>query len=206
VGFFNFSSKEKSKFFRLWREVFNCKKCYSINKGLKMAKILFIIASKEFRDPEYFLPKEILEKAGVETQTASSIGKDEGPAVGAEGGEVTPDLKIDEIQAEAFDGIVFVGGTGSQEYFDNLLAHQLAQDFAGQGKIVAAICVAPVILANAGVLKGKGATVFSSQSQALQDKGANFIDEAVVCDGNIITANGPAAAQEFGEKIVESLK
>ncbi len=169
-------------------------------------KIVVVIASKEFRDPEYFVPKEILAKAGIEVVTASSIGKDEGPAVGAEGGEVMPDLKIDEIQANGYDGIVFVGGTGAQEYFDNPVALKLAQDFSGQGKIVAAICVAPVILANAGILKGKKATVFSSQSQVLQDKGANFTDEAVVQDGNIITSNGPAAAQEFGEKLVEALK
>ena len=78
-------------------------------------------------------------------------------------------------------------------------------------KILAAICIAPAILAKAGVLEGKNATVWSSvldkgPIKILEENGANYVEKDVVVDGNIITANGPQAASEFGRKIVEILK
>jgi protease I len=68
-----------------------------------------------------------------------------------------------------------------------------------------------VILAKAGVLKDKKATVWTSSLdrgpvKILKENGAEFVNEKVVRDGKIITANGPAAATEFGEKILENLK
>jgi protease I len=72
-------------------------------------------------------------------------------------------------------------------------------------KIVGAICIAPVTLANAGILTGKKATVFESETKKLKDKGANCTRKNVERDGKTITANGPKAAKEFGETIAKAL-
>jgi len=81
----------------------------------------------------------------------------------------------------------------------------LAKGFREEGKVTTAICVAPAILANAGVLKGVEATVFSSEVGALKAGGAKVSNQPVVVAGKIVTANGPAAAKQFGQKVVEVL-
>jgi protease I len=98
-----------------------------------------------------------------------------------------------------------VGGGGSREYFDSPVAHTLAQSFYSHGKVTSAICIAPAILANAGLLKEKKATSFPSSESALKSKGAVFTKDDVVVDGKIITGVGPEAARRFGEKLVEVL-
>ena len=182
------------------------KKCYSGREVIRWLKKFFIIASRDFRDPEYFVPKEILENAGIEVKTASSLPAGQGPAVGAEGGEVWPDLSIGDAKSADYDGVIFVGGAGSQEYFQNPQAHKLVQEAFQDNKLLAAICIAPSILANAGVLKDKKVTAFSSEEANLKKQGAQYTGATVEADNHLITANGPAAAQEFGEKIVEALK
>ena len=84
-------------------------------------------------------------------------------------------------------------------------AFKIAQQAVEQNKILGAICIAPSILANAGVLKNKKATVYPSESSNLKTKGAIYTTEDVTRDGNIITANGPAAAQDFAETITQAL-
>jgi protease I len=81
----------------------------------------------------------------------------------------------------------------------------LAQAMNGQGKMVAAICIAPVILANAGLLKKKNATVFESEIAAIEAKGAVYSESGVTVDGNIITANGADQAKQFGLEICKFL-
>lgn len=171
-------------------------------------KAVFIIAFEDFRDQEYFVPKEILERGGIEVKTASTK---RGLAIGADGGEVEVDLSLDELEISDFDAIIFIGGPGCLEELDNESSYKLAKEAVLQSKMLAAICISPLILAKAGVLKGKLATVWTSTLdrspvKVLKEYGAEFIDEAVVRDGNIITANGPAAAEEFGKKILENLR
>jgi protease I len=102
--------------------------------------------------------------------------------------------------------VVFVGGSGSKQYFEDPEALEIAKKAYEKGKIVAAICIAPVILANAGILKGKKATVHHGNEQELEKKGANYINQNVVKDGKIITACGPSAAREFGNTIAKEIK
>jgi len=171
-------------------------------------KSLFVIAFRNFRDPEYFLPRELLAENGVEVKTASNK---KGVAIGAEGGEVEVDFLVEEVNPKDFDAIIFVGGPGCLESLDNEKSYNLIQKTAELQKILGAICIAPVILAKAGVLEGKKATVWSSAFdrspiKILKENGAEFLDEKVVQDGKIITANGPEAAKEFGRKILEALK
>jgi len=194
-------------------------------KNLENKKIVMIIAFRDFRDEEYFVPKEILEKAGAEIKTASNRI---GTAIGTDGGNVKVDLLVSEINPaeladlqskssrdsiqsiSSFDAVVFIGGPGCLENLDNESSYQVAKDTVLQGKVLASICISPVILAKAGVLKSKKATVWSSALdksaiEILEENEAIYQAESVVQDGKIITANGPAAAREFGEAILKVL-
>jgi len=172
-------------------------------KGVDAVKrAVFIIAEKNFRDEEYQVPKEVLEKKGIEVVTASTTTNE---CIGKLGMKATPDMLVKDIDPSQFDALIFVGGGGSEQYFEDPKAHELANSAYEQGKIVGAICIAPVILANAGLLKGRKATVFPDGADILKAKGANYTGGTVEVDGRIITGNGPAAAQQFGEKLAELL-
>ncbi|MCD6402456.1 DJ-1/PfpI family protein [bacterium] len=176
-------------------------------KTLGNKKVVMIVAFRDFRDEEYFIPKEILLAAGAEVKTASN---QKGKAIGAGGGEAEVDLLVSNINPEEFDAVVFVGGPGCLENLDNDVSYKVIKDTVSQNKVLGAICISPVILAKAGVLEGKEATVWSSPMykspiNILEENGANYTGESVEVDGKIVTANGPAAAKEFGEKLVEVL-
>jgi len=177
---------------------------YAEEEGvLNMKKAVMIISESDFRDEELKEPKDILGRNNIEVKVASTtLNK----VTGMLGTQVTPDILITDIKIKDFDAIIFVGGGGSSQYWDDHLAHKLAQDAAGANKIVAAICIAPVTLARAGILKGKRATVFPSEAKELKSAGADYTARAVERDGNIITASGPAAASEFAEELVSALK
>jgi protease I len=166
-------------------------------------KVLMVVAQKDFRDEEFFEPRDILIKNGVEVKVAS--GKKD-LARGRLGGTVMPDLTIDEAEVDDFSAIVLVGGRGAEVYFDDKRIHKLVKDFHNAGKIVAAICLAPVILAKADFLFGIKATCTPGEEQNLTAGGAEYTGAAVEVDGKIVTGSGPEAAREFGEKIVELLK
>lgn len=177
-------------------------------KVLENKKIALIIAFRDFRDEEYFIPRNILKKAGAEVLTLSS---QKGTAIGAEGGEAKVDLEVSEFRAESFDAIVFIGGPGMAKKLDDGDFQRIAQEAQEAGKLVGAICIAPALLAKAGLLSDKKATVWSSPLdkspiKILEEGGAEYLEEKVVIDNKVITANGPAAAEEFGQAIIEALK
>ena len=171
-------------------------------------RIAMIVAFRDFRDEEYFETKEVLEKASAEIVTVSdSLGK----AIGKFGGEVDVDLSLENLRIEDFDAILFIGGPGALEHLDNEVSYKIVKEAFSQDKVLGAICVSPVILAKAGVLRGHKATVWSSITdkstvKTLEKYGAHYLPQAVVVDGKIVTANGPSAAKEFGLKIFELLK
>lgn len=174
---------------------------------LESKKIAMIIAFKSFRDEEYFIPKEEFEKAGFVVTTVSS---EKGTAIGASGGDTEVDLTLEDLDVDGFDAIVFVGGPGAYKYIDNSEAHRIAKETIEKDKVLAAICIAPAILARAGVLEGKKATVWSnildkSAVKILEENGAIYEDKPVVVDGKIITANGPQSARDFAQKVIEIL-
>jgi protease I len=165
-------------------------------------KVLMVIAPKDFRDEEYREPRRILESKGCAITVASTHTR---PAKGMLGLMVTPDATLDQVRAADFDLVVFVGGYGAEAYYDDPKAQRLASEAAGAGRLIGAICVAPTILANAGVLKGKKATVWESQSGVLASKGATYTKAAVLRDASIITADGPTSAVQFGEELARAL-
>lgn len=170
-----------------------------------MATILYVIAKNGFRDPEYFVPKNVLKTAGHAVVTASNGIKGE-LAHGVEGGVAEIDVAIRDAHAGNYDAVVFAGGPGALENLDNEESYRLVNETIREGKVLAAICIAPVVLARAGVLAGKKAVVWSSADDAsgidaIRERGAEYVDEPVVRDGSIITARNPRAAQEFGEAL-----
>lgn len=167
-------------------------------------KVLMVVAPENFRDEELFDTRRELEDAGIEVRVASAR---KGTIRGMLGGTVRPDFTLEEVKVENWDAIVFVGGTGCQVYFENEDVLSLAKAAAEQGKKVCAICIAPVILANAGLLENRKATVWDGEfREMLENKGAKYVSKSVVVDGNFITANGPTAAEEFGRTIAKQLK
>lgn len=173
-----------------------------------MKKAVLVIAYKNFQDREYSVTRKVLEEAGIEVKIASNK---KGTAEGGTGLKVAVDFLVTEVKPADFDAVVFIGGGGALDYLDNEISYNLVRETVSQNKILAAVCISPVILAKARVLKNKKAAVWWSPLnkepiKILEENGAEFIDKKVVSDGKIITANGPAAAKEFGEKILKMIE
>lgn len=174
----------------------------NVMQSAKGKKAVMIIAQNNFRDEELLKPKEILEKNGVSVTIASSSLKE---STGMLGAKVKPDVLFTNVKVSDFDAVVFVGGSGSMEYWDNPTAHKIATEANTAKKTIGAICIAPVTLAKAGLLKNKKATTYSSTINDIKACGAVYTGADVERDGNIVTASGPTAAQKFGETLVKAL-
>jgi protease I len=175
---------------------------FALEKAPNNKKAVMIIAQNNFQDDEFLRPKEVLEKNGVSVTVASTTLNE---VTGMLGAKVKPDILLSELNIRDFDAVIFIGGSGATQYLDDALAHKIANDAISADKVVGAICIAPAILANAGVLKGKRATVYSTESESLKAGGSDYTAKPVEKDGKIITASGPAAAVEFGETLVKEL-
>ncbi len=170
-------------------------------------KVLLIVAPTGFQDKEYSDTKKALLEQGFKTKVASTKLK----AKGKFGKELNIDLTLEDIKVDNFEAIVFIGGPGAEIYKTNKKALDIIVKANDSKKILGAICIAPTILAQAGVLKNKKATVWSSSVdnstiEFLRQKKAEFVDKPVVVDGNIITGNGPSAAYQFGYEIGKTIK
>ncbi len=166
-----------------------------------------IILANGFKDIEYKKTRKVLEEAGVKVVT---FGLSE-EVVGMDGLKVKVDHLIDDLNVSEFDAIILPGGDpGYKNLRDDARVINAIKEAYGEDKIVAAICASPTVLAKAGILKGKKATVWSSPVnreliKEIEDAGAIYVDKKVVRDGNIITANGPWAAEEFANEILGAL-
>lgn len=174
----------------------------AVEGAVKMKSAVMIVAQGNFRDEELLQPKEILERNGIQVKIASTTLNE---IKGMLGATVEPDVLLIDLDYRKFDAVIFVGGSGASQYWDDPLAHELARLAQSNNKLVAAICIAPVTLAKAGLLKGRRATVWQSEGKQLEDLGANYTARPVEKDANIITAAGPFAAREFAEEISREL-
>ncbi len=165
-----------------------------------MSRVAVILADG-FEEVEAIAVVDVLRRAGIDTVIA---GLHEGPVASARSVKVVPDAPIDTVKAEDFDMIVLPGG---QPGSDNLNADprvkELIRSFSRKGKLTGAICAAPYVLANAGVLQGKRATSYPSYKERLGN--AVYEEKAVVIDGNVLTSRGAGTALSFGLAIVEKL-
>jgi protease I len=165
-------------------------------------KAVLIIASRNFRDEELFETKSELEKAGVETVVASTKT---GIIRGMLGGRAEAAMLINDIVVDDYDAAIFIGGSGAREYFDNSVALDIARQAKQKDKVLGAICIAPSVLANAGVLEGVKATCFTTEKYKLKKAGAKFTGDPVERDGLIVTGSGPRAAASFGKAVADAL-
>ena len=165
--------------------------------------VAMVVASRDFQDREYEGIKHLLEETGFGVRTFSSIP---GECFGVGGHMANSDGTFGDINLVDFDAIVFIGGPGAMEFFEMPDALRAAREFYSAGKIVGAICMAPVILVNAKILgPGKRATISEGVKKSLLDAGAVFTGEDVTVDGNVLTGNGPEATEQFAEKLCEML-
>lgn len=138
--------------------------------------------------------------------TVVVAGLREGPVRGSRHTVLVPDTTLEKVSEDAFDMIVLPGG---QPGTDNLNAdkrlHAILRRVYADGKIIAAICAAPKVLAAAGLLEGKRVTSFPGALDGLNVPGMVFMDTPVIKDGRIITSRGPGVAIEFALVLIEVL-
>jgi protease I len=169
-----------------------------------MAKtVALMIASVGFQPMEYGVTKKILENNGYTVLTTSNAA---GTAQSSVSGIVAAvDLPVQQLELDTIDGIFLIGGPGCLEHLDTLEIHDIIKSFYERGKPLGAICIAPRIFANAGILTGKRATGWDGDNQLAQffkERGVNYVRESCVVDDTIITATDPQATQEFAENII----
>jgi 4-methyl-5(b-hydroxyethyl)-thiazole monophosphate biosynthesis len=163
-----------------------------------MPKILMPIA-EGFEEIETITVIDVLRRAGITVVTAGLQGS---MPKSARGVQIMTDKKFSDIKPEEFDGIVLHGGDpGWRNLGNSQRLLNIIKEFDSKGKIVAAICAAPAILAKAGILEEKRATIYPGMERELPRPR----DAKVVVDGNVITAQGPGAAMEFALRIVAEL-
>ncbi len=175
---------------------------FRFNIQVHKKSILIFLPSLHFSGAEFFTIKRILEENNINTFIASDSNF---LCVSETGQKVKADVSLFNIHENNFAGIVFIGGSGARNYWDNSLLHKTAVRFNKSKKIIAAICSAPVILAKAGVLNGITSTCFYEGRMELINRGIDYKDTPVILKGNIITANGPNSSSIFAESIVELL-
>ena len=163
-------------------------------------KTIFVFLAEGFEEIEALTPVDVLRRAGLSVQTVSIMDKQ--VVAGAHGVPVLADVMFADVNTEDAEMILLPGGLPGAT---NLDAHeglgQMVMDFAKEEKPLAAICAAPLVLGNRGLLQGKKATCYPGFETYLQ--GADYTAALVEKDGNIITGKGPGAAMEFAFAIVE---
>ncbi|MCJ7674971.1 MAG: DJ-1/PfpI family protein [Sedimentisphaerales bacterium] len=165
-------------------------------------KAVFIIPAENFQDEELFDTRRFLGMTGALTVVASTKI---GPIKGMLGNTAEAAVLIGDLKVDDYDAIIFVGGLGAKLYLNSPVALNIAREAAAKRKVLAAISVAPTILANAGVLRGVRATGFISERVTLERAGARYTGLPVERDGLIITATGPIAANGFARAIADAL-
>lgn len=166
-------------------------------------KIAMFIAFQGFRDEEYIEPKKALEAAGHTVVTVSTA---RGEARGKFRLTAQVDRTVDEIDPAEFDALTLVGGPGALEHLDTPKVHALFRKAAELGKLIGAICISPVALAHAGLLKGRTVTCFPDGAEEIRKAGGNCTGAEVEQDGKLITASGPVPARRYGQALAEALK
>lgn len=171
-----------------------------------MHTALLVIAQNGYQDIELAGTQNALLAAGFEVTIAS---KEEGVCMGKFGGTEEALLAMRDVDPLAYDVLAFIGGPGAGALAEDNEALFLAEARDATGKTLGAICIAPTILAAAGVLEGKHAAVWDdglgTQKTFLTDRGAIYTHDPVTIDGHIITGNGPDAAEQFGLALAKSL-
>jgi protease I len=168
-------------------------------------RVLMVVPHSQFRDEEFFEPKKILEDEGAKVVVASTTAR---TCRGMKGGVAQAEIAIADARADDYAAIVLCGGSSVPEFFWNdKKLQELVAAMAAAGKIVAAICLATVVLAKAKLLAGREATVYflPQALEELKAAGAKYVRETLVIHNNVILAEGPPDSQRFGQAIRTAL-
>lgn len=171
------------------------------------AKIL-ILATNGFEQSELETPLHELKDKGATVHVASPDGKAiKGWDEKDWGNEVKADLALADVKAADYDAIVLPGGQINPDILRTIPeAVDLIKTFYNEGKTVAAICHAPWLLVEAGIVKGKKVTSYNSIKTDIVNAGGDWHDKEVVTDKGLITSRNPNDLPAFVAKIVEEIE
>ena len=167
--------------------------------------MVYIFLADGFEDIEAVAPLDILRRAGIETRTVGVGGEN---VVSAGGLTVRADCLPDDVDIELCEMLVLPGGWGGTEKLKaSSKVTELVRAAWERGKLLAAICAAPWVFAEMGLLNGRRAVCYPSFESELEKHGARIQrDESVTHDGNIITATAAGASLDFGLLLVSMLR
>lgn len=164
-------------------------------------KQIIIPLANGLEEIEAIVSIDVLRRAGIEVTTVA-LGDLE--VKGAHNVTVLADKSIDEVKVEEVDGILLPGGMpGATNLRDDERVINMVQYLDEKGKLVSAICAAPIVLERAGVLKDKKATSYPGFGEEMPS--CKYLEDRVVVDGNLITGRGPGVALEFALEVVNYL-
>ncbi len=167
-----------------------------------MASVLMPLAAG-FEELEAVTIIDVLRRAGIEVVVA---GLTSGPIKGSRDTVVVPDADLDAVMDNDFDMIVLPGGMpGVKHLREDARIKALLERYAQKNRYTAAICAAPSILADFGYLDGRQATSNPKFKEKVAIDGVNYLEDAVVIDGNIVTSRGPGTSIPFALALVGKL-
>lgn len=172
-----------------------------------MTQVL-ILATDGFEQSELLDPKQKLDDAGFETTVASI---DEGEITGWKdnnwGDTIAVDKTLGNVTVDDYDALLLPGGQINPDILRmNADAIDIIRSFNMRGKPIAAICHAPWLLAEAGIIKDRTVTSWPSLRTDLSNAGAHVADQEVAVDGNLITSRNPDDIPAFTDALIEQLK
>ncbi|HET7881362.1 MAG TPA: type 1 glutamine amidotransferase domain-containing protein [Acetobacteraceae bacterium] len=170
-------------------------------KGLRIA----ILATDGFEQDELLKPRQALDQAGADTKVVSpKDGRVRGWKFTDWGDEVTVDAPLESAQPDSFDALLLPGGVINPDKLRMMpKAVAFVRHFFDAGKPVAAICHGPWTIVEAGAAKGRRMTSWPSLRTDLANAGANWVDEAAVVDGNLVTSRKPDDIPAFNQAMIE---
>lgn len=164
-----------------------------------MAKVLIPLATG-FEELEAITLIDLLRRADIEVVIA---GLEPGPVKASRSTVVLPDTELSAVMEREFDMIVLPGGLPGATHLDaDPRVHQLLKRHAENGAFTAAICAAPKVLANAGLLDDRSATAYPGSVLAADYPRLDLVDTPVVVDGHVVTSRGPGTAMDFALALI----
>lgn len=164
-------------------------------------KVAMVLA-KNFEDVEAIDPKNHLEALGAEVVT---IGESRGPVEGKKGGTLDVERTFAEVTPDEFDLLVIPGGGAPENLRIIDAAVDFTRRFVESGKPVGAICHGPQLLISAKVLDGRTVTSVNKIRDDLMNAGANYVDEPLVVDRNLITSRVPGDLPQFDDALAQAI-
>jgi protease I len=178
---------------------------------IQQAKIL-IMATDGFEQSELMVPQQKLSEAGATVEVAApksrmSPGEIRGWDEKDWGKSVKVDKDIETVDPSSYDALVLPGGQINPDKLrTEPKAIEIIRAFYSSGKVVAAICHAPWLLVEAGVIKGKKCTSYHSIKTDVMNAGGQWRDETVVTDQGVVTSRNPGDLDAFVKKIIEEVR